>query len=357
MHNFGDKRWREGLVDDIRSQNEQNTRIVGDSTKSVRAVPIVQEMFNILADGPRMNDWTIHFNNLFSEKISDKIRSSLSQLKDDTSKWQRQRLQTRFFETGGMEFSREYKAWKQLIVDELFFDIMNADRQKNVLKGHIDLLWYEATCEVIRKGDVYNPSGRKYIPRVYFINSSTDKIGDAFRVKSDNSEKYEVIIPGSQKVLVRSVDGILSHINGDTIVHLESDLTRCPDGDAESKVAIATFPMSHYVNYRAVNVQKSPYWCTFAIGDARSSPHFMRYSGLTGAAVNSMLINNYLGASLDIRNVFSRKRVFDLSQETNWSNDEVVKRGTGANYGANGFLRPCFNFNLFVEFLFTKQGR
>ena len=173
MHNFGDKRWREGLVDDIRSQNEQNTRIVGDSTKSVRAVPIVQEMFNILADGPRMNDWTIHFNNLFSEKISDKIRSSLSQLKDDTSKWQRQRLQTRFFETGGMEFSREYKAWKQLIVDELFFDIMNADRQKNVLKGHIDRLWYEATCEVIRKGDVYNPSGRKYIPRVYFINSST----------------------------------------------------------------------------------------------------------------------------------------------------------------------------------------
>ena len=166
-----------------------------------------------------------------------------------------------------------------------------------------------------------------------------------------------MIIPGSQKVLVRSVDGILSHINGDTIVHLESDLTRCPDGDAESKVAIATFPMSHYVNYRAVNVQKSPYWCTFAIGDARSSPHFMRYSGLSGAAVNSMLINNYLGASLDIRNVFSRKRVFDLSQETNWSNDEVVKRGTGANYGANGFLRPCFNFNLFVEFLFTKQGR
>jgi len=71
MHNFGDKRWREGLVDDICSQNEQNTKIVGDSTKSVRAVPIVQEMFNILADGPRMNDWTIHFNNLFSEKISD----------------------------------------------------------------------------------------------------------------------------------------------------------------------------------------------------------------------------------------------------------------------------------------------
>ena len=48
-----------------------------------------------------------------------------------------------------------------------------------------------------------------------------------------------MIIPGSQKVLVRSVDGILSHINGDKIVHLESDLTRCPDGDAESKVAIA----------------------------------------------------------------------------------------------------------------------
>lgn len=33
MHNFGEKRFGDGLVDDIRSQTEPNTRVVGDFTK------------------------------------------------------------------------------------------------------------------------------------------------------------------------------------------------------------------------------------------------------------------------------------------------------------------------------------
>ena len=33
MHNFGEKRWRDGIIDDIRSQTEPNTRVVGDFTK------------------------------------------------------------------------------------------------------------------------------------------------------------------------------------------------------------------------------------------------------------------------------------------------------------------------------------
>ncbi len=36
------------------------------------------------------------------------------------------------------------------------------------------------------------------------------------------------------------------------------------------------------------------------LGDEQSSPHFMRYSGLTGAAINSMLFNDFLGAAVQI---------------------------------------------------------
>eukprot|EP00957_Ditylum_brightwellii_P188343 14338185-Ditylum_brightwellii.AAC.1 len=34
MHNFGETRFGKGLIADFRSQTEQNTRVVGDFTKS-----------------------------------------------------------------------------------------------------------------------------------------------------------------------------------------------------------------------------------------------------------------------------------------------------------------------------------
>ena len=46
MHNFGEKRWGSGIVDDIRSQTDQNTRIIGDFTKMVRAAPVTKKMLN-----------------------------------------------------------------------------------------------------------------------------------------------------------------------------------------------------------------------------------------------------------------------------------------------------------------------
>jgi hypothetical protein len=375
MHNFGEKRFGNGLVNDIRSQTEQNTRVVGDFTKSVITEPIVEEMWYIMTKGSRANDWMTHYNNIlkrFPEQkefirgnIGEEIQKSLVTLKADAKNWGRKRLQTRFFETGdnfylGMEFNREYDLWKKTITDDIVGDAPNAGRLKGTLQSQIDRLWYEAVCEVISKGDVYNPSGKNFIPKVYFINSSTDvqlktfKDGDGFRLKGDKAEKYEVLVAGSMKVLVRTVEGIVLNMDGDTIVHRESDLTRGPDGNAESRVSIATFPVSHYVNYRTINVQKSPYWCTFALGDGQSSPHFMRYSGLTGAALNSMLVNNYLGSSLSRESIFSRRRVQELSHESNWSNDEVVKRGTGANYGRDGFLRPGAKYDNLMEHLYYK---
>ncbi len=107
MHNFGEKRWGDGVVDDIRSQTEQNTRVVGDFTKSVSVVPIVKEMINILTDGhDRREDYMNEFNNL-KENSGEGIRKSLMETVDATT-WRRRRLQVRFFETGTLKIHTSF---------------------------------------------------------------------------------------------------------------------------------------------------------------------------------------------------------------------------------------------------------
>uniref|UniRef100_A0A7S2ET43 Uncharacterized protein n=1 Tax=Ditylum brightwellii TaxID=49249 RepID=A0A7S2ET43_9STRA len=376
MHNFGETRFGKGLINDFRSQTEQNTRVVGDFTKSVITAPIIKEMLSIMSNLPRSNDWHMHLRHtvdkfpeqkeLIDSNVGERIRESLVPLAKEAKTWFRNRLQTRFFETGdnyylGMEFPREYEVWKYAVVDKIVGSAPNAGRLKGTLRAQCDRLWFEACIAVITRGDVYNPSGKFYVPRIWFISSHTDvKLGalpegEAFRIVSDKKEKYEVLVPGRTKVVVRSIEGIVSALSGETIVHRESDLTRQPDGNTESFVSCTTFPVTHYVNYRAVNVLPSKYWCSFSIGDGQSSPHFMRYSGLTGAAINAMLINNFLGSSIRLENIISRKRVCDISQETNWSNDEVVKRGTGYNFGVDGFLRPGAVYDQLLEYLYYKM--
>lgn len=48
------------------------------------------------------------------------------------------------------------------------------------------------------------------------------------------------------------------------------------------------------------------------------------------------------------------ERLRNYSNETNWSNGEVVKRGTGANYGDSGFLRPGFSYKNAIAYLRSK---
>ena len=99
MHNFGEKRWGDGVIDDIRSQTEQNTRVVGDFTKSVNVVPIVKEMIKILTDGHcRRDDYMKKFDQV-KENIGKEVLTSLVD-EVDATRWRRQRLQVRFFETG-----------------------------------------------------------------------------------------------------------------------------------------------------------------------------------------------------------------------------------------------------------------
>jgi hypothetical protein len=72
---------------------------------------------------------------------------------------------------------------------------------------------------------------------------------------------------------------------------------------------------------------------------------------LTGACINVMSFNNMIGLAL--QGVPFEYRVQRYAFETNWSNGEVVQRGTGANYG-DGFLRPGFPYRELVNYLYAR---
>lgn len=161
----------------------------------------------------------------------------------------------------------------------------NTDRLKGQLKHHLDRLWYEACLETIRLGDVYNPGARKRVPRLYLISSYHDvclgdlPVGESFRLSEDNdSGFFEILIKSSSEVIVRNAQGRISRLGPTLLVRRDCNLTRTPDGNSESKVSIATFPVSHYVNYRTMRLNEShkEYVSAF-IGDEQATPHFMRY--------------------------------------------------------------------------------
>jgi hypothetical protein len=382
MHNFGEKRWGSGILDDIRSRTDQNTRIIGDFTKMVRSAPIAKFMQDAMYDKKDKN-WQIHFNKLVEESpfpdlnefdpIIPKIQRGCNDLARRAPSFRRQTLQTRFFETGdnyylGMEFTREYDRWKNNLGAELVapLSLKAKDKEtkekieqfKGVLMHHIDRLWYDGVLEVIRTGDVYNPGARHRVPRLYLINSYTDTklgslpVGESFRLSDKPEEKYEILIKKGSSIIVRNVEGFISKMSRSTRVKREGNLTRSPDGNSESRVALATFPVGFYVNFRTMRLNDSErgYVFTF-IGDEQATPHFMRYSGLTGACINAMLFNNFLKQAIDGIPFIERFRLYSV--ETNWSNGEVVQRGTTANYG-DGFLRPGFSYSHGLDYLHSK---
>jgi hypothetical protein len=106
MHNFGEKRWGSGILDDIRSQNDRNTRIIGDFTKMVRSAPVARKMHEYVTDKKDRN-WQIHFAQLVEksdfpelQSVVPKIQYACAQLASAASTFKRTTLQTRFFETG-----------------------------------------------------------------------------------------------------------------------------------------------------------------------------------------------------------------------------------------------------------------
>lgn len=109
MHNFGERRWRTGIIDDIRSQTDQNTRIIGDFTKMVRLVPVAEKMHQYMVDKKDQN-WQTHFevlveNSDFPElneidPVVPKIQLACAEFANDAKGFKRNTLQTRLFETG-----------------------------------------------------------------------------------------------------------------------------------------------------------------------------------------------------------------------------------------------------------------
>jgi len=382
MHRFGNRRWNNGILDDIRSHTDQNTRIVGDFTKTVNSAMIAQIMHEKVAND---YNWRQHFRSFFEELSTplDVLVERAVKTYKDMAPFVRTHLQVRFFETGdnyylGMEFTREYDFWKGTTVEELTSPIVlkrmkssnkkqNNERALNRFKGSVshafDRLWFESALETIHRADVYNPGGHTKVPTLYMINSYEDTtlgklpLCESFRLVSDPRERYDILCctcaTSPNYVLVRTVEGMVSYMHKNTKVRRDGNLSRGPDGNAESKVALATFPVGHYVNFRSMRVSNSESGYVFAFGgDEQSTPHFMRYSGLTGAAINAMLFNNFLTDALDSLDFVGRFNLY--SKETNWNNGEVVQRGTGANYGEDGFLRPGFSYEHGMDYLHSK---
>jgi hypothetical protein len=78
----------------------------------------------------------------------------------------------------------------------------------------------------------------------------------------------------------------------------------------------------------------------------------MRYSGLTGACINCVSLGNLIGQAT--RDIPFADRVQRYAFETNWSNGEVVQRGTGSNYGQDAFLRPGFRLRSLVDYIYGR---
>jgi hypothetical protein len=107
MHNFGEKRWSNGIVDDVRSLNDFNTRLVGDFIKNVRTPSIIDRMLLIMTTD---DDWSEFFDQIikdsafaqlsYTDPVVPKIVNACEWLAENAKKFRRQSLQTRFFETG-----------------------------------------------------------------------------------------------------------------------------------------------------------------------------------------------------------------------------------------------------------------
>jgi hypothetical protein len=143
-------------------------------------------------------------------------------------------------------------------------------------------------------------------------------------------DTFEIVKKHGSSSLVRNSAGNMAMMANTVSVGRLSDLSRAPDGYSESKVALASFPVAHVVSHRTLRVNrasgksKDDGYITAYVGDAQASPHFMRYSGLTGACINCMSINNLVAQALSGSSF--EDRAIRFSFETTWSNGEVIQR-------------------------------
>ena len=355
MHNFGQNRYGAGLLRDFQSINDKNTRMVGDATKNFHQPAVAEQMLELM----RSDHWQSHFNKLIDdskfpslnsvEPIVPKLRRAVLWHAMNAKSFKRQTLQIRFFETTDnlhlcTEFTREYDEWKNRTADDLLSALKNPndDEQKkeigclrDTLLHHIDRLWYQSCLEVIRRGNVYNSRGGKGVPQLHMINSRTPTElnnllpGETFRITDKDQGKYDILLKTRKLILVRNSEGYVSKMAHKTMVLKECNLSRAPDGNDESEVALSAFSVGHRVNFRNLRLNDQVPGYIFAfIGDQQSTPNMMEYSSLTGTCINTTLINDFVGQSLS--GVPFVDRCASYSKDTNWSNSVVVDGGTSS---------------------------
>jgi len=117
------------------------------------------------------------------------------------------------------------------------------ERLKSTLMHHFDRLFFAACLSTLKHGDVYNPGARHRVPDLFLINSYFDvelgslPVGESFRLRDDPKELYEVLVKHPfGKITARSVEGYVTSFLPRAKVKRQSNLTRAPDGNAESKV-------------------------------------------------------------------------------------------------------------------------
>eukprot|EP00466_Bigelowiella_natans_P017741 jgi/Bigna1/79332/fgenesh1_pg.61_\ len=402
MHRMGVQRWKNHLLNDIRSIVEDNTRLVGDFTKIISISKIAKFMIMYAqttnwraAACQEFGSTCIDFSTLYEELVDE-----LTRYESESTNYLRESLQARVFETGdntylGMEVNREFKIWQNIICHQLSSKHLSASNHtekelakfKKALDRFSSKLFFQAAFDVLGSGDVFNPGAKYKIPPYNLINSHKPTTlgrlvkGDAFEFKGSlssatagneqkegsvallRSGRYELISCGKRcwynpcsrsAHIVRDSEGRLYRITDSQMeVYLASDFTRSPDGKTESRVAFSTFSVGHYVNTSCMRITDKKCGVVYVpVGDGQSTPHFMRYSGLTGAAINAMEINNF--AEGHVCRLSFTKRYENYIFNTNWSNGEVVTRGTGFGYGKGGFLRPGFEYQAWLRYLYHK---
>ena len=379
MHNFGQNRYGAGLLHDFRSKNDENTRIVGDATAILHQPIVAEQMLELM----RSEYWQSHFNKLIEnskfpslnsiEPLVPILRRSVLWHALNARFFIRQTLQVRFFETTDniylcTELTREYDKWKNHTADDLVSALKYPDddeRKKEMgclrdtLLQHIDRLWYESCLEVIRRGNVYHSRATKRVPQLHLINSCTPTelqnlvVGESFTITDKDQGKYEILVKTKKLILVRNVEGYVSKMELKTMALKECNLSRAPDGNNESEVALSTFSVGHRVNFRnlRLNHQEPGYIFAF-IGDSQSTPNIMEYSSLTGTCINTMLINNFVGESLSGISFVDRCALY--SKETDWSNSEVVAGASSTSCEWDPGLRPNFDYQDTIDYLHSK---
>jgi hypothetical protein len=243
MHGFGEKRFGSGLADDLRSRSNSNTRVVGDFTKSITLSPIVQTMRKKLSEDA---DWRAHVDQALGamNEASSALIDELLSL--ERTPFRRHFLQTRFFELGnnckfhsrknigttlhpwafshcllvdylGMEFCREFEAWKSLTVSKLQKAVQTATQnatsqgRTKALYHLLNRLWYEAALAVMGSGMVYNSGSGHRIPQLRTMESAQEKrLKDLQAYESFRLARFKAKVvshgPDSMSLVQRAAD-------------------------------------------------------------------------------------------------------------------------------------------------------